>query len=157
MLSALKKSGVSFVVTLPDSRLNKLQGLAKHDPGLTVVEVANEGEGIAICAGLWTGGRRAVMMMEDTGIYEGALALEKLGNQNEIPVVMLVGYHGPIGEGNWFQVSRAPITLDLLKTLRIPFVELRGEVDVEQPVRRAYATATSSKRPVAILCGERLT
>ncbi len=153
-ISALKSLGVKFAVVLPDSRLWALEREIENDREFIVLKVTNEGEGFAICAGIWMGGKRAVLLIEDSGLYMGASALEKFGNQNEMPIVMIVGYHAPLGERNWFQASRAPITIPLLEALRIPYVMVNSRDKIDEIIKGAYSAAFSSKRPFAVLCGE---
>lgn len=156
VISCLKDLEVTTIVMLPDSRLADLEKKLRDDNYFTLIDVPNEGDGIAICSGLWMGGKKCIMMMEDSGIYEGTFALEKFGNMNEMPIVMLIGYHKPLSEGNWYQVSRTPITCPLLDTLRIPYViidEDSNDDKIPSTFAGAYMTANASQRPVGILCG----
>ncbi len=107
-MEGLKEAGVSIVCYLPDSHLKELYEAIVADPELRSVCVTNEGEGVAICGGVWTSGKRAVMIMENSGIRVASEPLARMGLGHGIPVVMIMSYRGEFGERNWWGSRTGP-------------------------------------------------
>jgi len=59
VIAGLKAAGVSVVCYLPDSLLKELYPALDQDPDIRTIRVTNEGEGAAICGGIWLSGKRS--------------------------------------------------------------------------------------------------
>ncbi len=70
VIAELKKNNISHVVWLPDSETNFMYQPLTNEPTLDLVPVCREGETIAIAAGLWVGGKRPVVLIQNTGTFE---------------------------------------------------------------------------------------
>ena len=151
LISEIKKAGINFMVCLPDSRLHEIYLLGRGDPHFQFVPATNEGEGVAIAAGAWLGGKKSIMVMEGSGLRVASEALARLGIDIGIPVLMLMSYRGCIGDGNWWAVNQGVVMEPLLKALRIPYCLIEKEQDIEGVIRRAVRTIEASKYHVAIL------
>ncbi len=60
---ALKEAGINFVAYLPDDQIHDAQKMIVEDAGFVTVAVANEGEGVAACAGAWLGGKKPALII----------------------------------------------------------------------------------------------
>ena len=94
VVAELKKNNISHVVWLPDSETNFMFQLLTNEPTLDLVPVCREGETMAIAAGLWVGGKRPIVLIQNTGIFEAGDSIRGLGLDVNQPLVMLVGYRG---------------------------------------------------------------
>ena len=94
VVAELKKNNISHVVWLPDSETNFLFQLLDNEPSLDLVPVCREGETMAIAAGLWVGGKRPIVLIQNTGIFEAGDSIRGLALDVNQPLVMLVGYRG---------------------------------------------------------------
>ena len=94
VVEELKKNKISHVVWLPDSETNFLFQLLDNEPTLDLVPVCREGETMAIAAGLWVGGKRPIVLIQNTGIFEAGDSIRGLALDVNQPLVMLVGYRG---------------------------------------------------------------
>ena len=94
VVAELKKNDISHVVWLPDSETNFMYQLLTNEPTLDLVPVCREGETMAIAAGLWVGGKRPIVLIQNTGIFEAGDSIRGLGLDVNQPLVMLVGYRG---------------------------------------------------------------
>src|SRR5262249_28716895 len=66
--SALAAAGATDVVWIPDSELGLWEaGLMKH---LRLLRVCREGEAMALAAGLLLGGRKPIVLIQCTGLFE---------------------------------------------------------------------------------------
>jgi sulfopyruvate decarboxylase TPP-binding subunit len=126
-----------------------------------------EGEIVALASGLWLGGARPLVLIQNTGLLESGDGLRGTASRMGAPVLLLVTCRG---FAKARKVGRKPgegeITRDLLvrpdldsvaemthSTLRawgIPFFTLRDVRDLG-PIREGWALAHEEERPVAVL------
>lgn len=156
VISGLKRAGVSVVCYLPDSLLAELYPAIDADPELRTVRVTNEGEGAAICGGLFLSGKRAALVMENSGLRAAAEHLARLGLGAGIPVIMVMSYRGELGENNWWAVPHGITMEPLLGTLRIPYRVVREEDKVERAITDAYAWSYAAYHHSAVVLGGEL-
>ena len=67
VLEELKNNGVTHVVWLPDSVTNFLYLLLDSDPNIDLITVSREGQAFSTAAGLTVGGKRPVVLIQNTG------------------------------------------------------------------------------------------
>ena len=95
IIAAIKQAGIRFIVALPDRTTT--EGLLKpmlKDPEFRVVQVCKEDEGLSICAGLYSSGHRALLLMQYTGLLDSINALRGVAVECKNPVCMMVGLLG---------------------------------------------------------------
>jgi sulfopyruvate decarboxylase TPP-binding subunit len=106
---------------------------------------------MAIAAGLWVGGKRPIVLIQNTGIFESGDSIRGLGLDVRQPLVMLVGYRG------W---SRHGITTDsaarfiehILHAWGINYYLIETDEDSDR-ISVAIEEADRLQRPVAVLVG----
>src|SRR3981189_2251005 len=138
VIRGLKKAGVSIVCYLPDSLFKELYPALDADPDIRTIRVTNEGEGAAICGGLFLSGKRAALIMENSGLRASIEPLARMGMGGGIPVVMLMSYRGDLGENNWWAVPHGMTMEPLLDAMRIPYRVVDREGDIHLAIRDAY-------------------
>ena len=151
VIEELKKNNISHVVWLPDSETNFMYQLLTGEPSLSLVPVCREGETMAIAAGLWVGGKRPIVLIQNTGIFESGDSIRGLGIDVNQPLVMLVGYRG------W---SRHGITNDsaarfiehILHAWNINYYLIETDEDAGR-ISVAIEEADRTQKPVAVLVG----
>ncbi len=151
VLQEMKKNGVTHVVWLPDSETNFMYQLLQGEPSLDLVPVCREGETMAVAAGLWVGGARPIVLIQNTGIFESGDSIRGLGLDINQPLVMLIGYRG------W---SRHGITTDsaarfiehILHAWGINYYLIETDDDAVR-ISTAIAEAERTQKPVAVLVG----
>ena len=153
LVKEMKTAGIRLVTCLPDGGLKQLYFLCQNDPDFEFVPVTNEGEGVAIAAGAWLGGKRSLMFMENSGLRVASEALARLNVGIDIPVLLLMSYRGSIGDGNWWAETHGVVMEPMLKALRIPYRILEKEEDIEGSLQRAIRTMGATKNHVAIIIG----
>lgn len=95
ILAELKAAGIEYVVTVPDIVTSRTLLVAiAADPGFRHIKVCKEDEGVGICAGLSFCGKRALLMMQSTGLMDSLNALRAAGLEYSLPIAMLVGLVG---------------------------------------------------------------
>ena len=70
VLAQMKKHGITHVVWLPDSETNWLYLLMKAEPSLTLVAVPREGSAASVASGLYAGGKKPLILIQNTGLME---------------------------------------------------------------------------------------
>ena len=150
-LEALKEGGVDFVASLPDTWLGEVANLVAADTGFRFVPVTNEGEGLAVCSGAWLTGKRAALIMENTGLLVAGHQIETISTKYEIPVLLLMSYRGHVGDGVWWLQPLGKRVLALLEALEIRYTIVSSVEAIKPAVRDALVTMEMAKYPVAVL------
>jgi sulfopyruvate decarboxylase subunit alpha len=152
-LATLTSLGVSLIVNVPDSWMAPLVRQAEQHAAFDVVRVTNEGEGVALCAGAWLGGRKAVMVMENSGVRMACEELARLGLEQGIPTMLLMPFRGDLGDGVSWAQSMGITTQPILDALRIPYAVVRDDDAIADALIRADRTLRASLNHVAVLFG----
>jgi len=154
-LAGLREAGVSIACFLPESLLKEIYPALVAAEDIRAIPVTNEGEGVGICGGVYLSGKRAVMVMENSGIRAAAEPLARLSLGARIPVVMIMSYRGDIGEPNWWAIPHGITMEPMLKALRIPYTIVRSVDGIKPTIIKAFTSAYTAMNHYAIvLTGE---
>lgn len=151
VIGALKAAGVSVACYLPDSLLKELYPALDRDTDIRTIRVTNEGEGAAICGGIWLSGKRSVLVMENSGLRASIEPLARMGMGAGIPVVMLMSYRGDLGENNWWAIPHGMTMEPLLEAMRIPYRMVRHEDEIAPAVSDAFTWAHTAYYHAAVV------
>lgn len=146
----LKRAGIDFVASVPCINLCKLLELVGSDSEIIHVPVTREEEGVGLCAGAWMGGRRACLLMQNSGLGNSINALASLDFLYEIPLLMIISHRGSVGETISGQIPMGQLTPKLMDAMEIPrFSPIPAEA--EETVAQAWRLSSELRRPVAVL------
>jgi sulfopyruvate decarboxylase subunit alpha len=148
--SGLKRAGIDFAASVPCINLQQLLNLVGEDPHIIHVPVTREEEGVGLCAGAWMGGRRPALLMQNSGLGNSINALASLDLLYRIPLLMIISHRGCEGEQLVGQVPMGQLTPGLLDVMAIPRFS-PASAEAEDVVVRAWALASTERRPVAVL------
>jgi sulfopyruvate decarboxylase subunit alpha len=151
IITELNKNGVTHVVWLPDSETNFMYQQMMADTSLSLVPVCREGESMAIAAGLWIGGKKPVVLIQNTGMMESGDSIRGLALDINLPLVLIIGYRGWTRHGV-VNDSAARYTEPLLHAWGINYYLVEADEDVER-ISIAFEEAEREQRPVACLMG----
>ena len=152
VLGALKKQGVTHVVWLPDSETNWLYLLMKAEPSLQLVAVAREGLACSVAAGLVSGGKVPVILIQNTGLMESGDSIRGWLLGLNVPVVLMVGLRGWTRHGVT-QDTAATYTEPFLNAFRINYYLVESDADASR-ISAAFEEAKNTRRPVAVLVAD---
>jgi sulfopyruvate decarboxylase subunit alpha len=152
VLEQLKKNGVTHVMWLPDSETNWLFVLMKSELSLRLVGVTREGLAFSTAAGIWTGGKTPVILIQNTGLMESGDSLRGWALGMNIPVVLMVGYRGWTRHGVT-QDTAATYTERFLHAFNINYYLVEDDADAPR-ISAAFAEANKNRRPVAVLVAD---
>jgi thiamine pyrophosphate-dependent acetolactate synthase large subunit-like protein len=94
ILEELKSNRVTHVVGLPDNSSAALFDLLAGDRDIRLVPVTREGEAFAIAAGIWIGGGKPVVLVQNTGFFESGDGFRGTITRMRVPLVCLITYRG---------------------------------------------------------------
>ena len=151
ILDQFHKNEVTHVVWLPDTETSFMYDRIVADPSLHIVPVCREAESMPIAAGLWAGGKKPVVMIQNTGFFESGDSVRGLAVDIELPLVMMIGYRGWTRHGVP-QDSAARFTEPTLRAWGIDYRLIESDADAER-ISEAFQEARSSERPVVCLMG----
>jgi sulfopyruvate decarboxylase subunit alpha len=151
-VSTLKSLGFTDAVSIPDGESRHLYQALVDDPDVEVYLPAREGEGIAIAAGLWVGGRKPVVVLQNTGLMEAGDALRGCGIGPSIPLLLIVGWRGfPAAMSGALPMDSAyPYTEPLLDAWGLPHRRLLSDDDLSVIDEMAEAAEAGSKPAVVV-------
>ena len=127
----LHKNGVTDVVWLPDTESGHMYNLLQADPSLRIIPIAREAEGMPIAAGLWIGGRKPVVMIQNTGFFESGDSVRGMAVDIAAPLVIFIGYRGWTRRGVTTD-SAAIITEPTLHAWRMSYYLVEHDDDMDR-------------------------
>jgi len=148
---ALKACGVRLLSALPETWLVHLLQIAEDDPGMILVRLAKEEEGVGISAGAHLAGVKSAMLLQNHGLLASVNGIVSLARLYRIPLLMLISYRGEFGERDPWQTEGGGATEPLLQALDIPYERLDEPTHVAHRIRQAQTLAEASLKPVALL------
>jgi sulfopyruvate decarboxylase TPP-binding subunit len=152
-LEALIDSGIDFAACMPDSAFQELYVPLSVESKIDYVQVANEGDGVGICMGAWLGGKKPVLVMENSGFAVTPYALMRGAIAFGIPMLLLIANRGGFHDQRWFSVPFGWGTEPLLDAMRISYETVTRTEDVRTAVTGAVKSMNSMQGPVAVVFG----
>jgi sulfopyruvate decarboxylase subunit alpha len=152
VLAQMKANGVTDIVWLPDSETNWLYLLMQAEPSLRLVGVSREGHACSIAAGLFAGGRKPMILIQNTGMMESGDSIRGWLLGLNVPVVMMVGYRGWTRHGVTTDTA-ATYTEKFLMAFGINYYLVESDADALR-ITTAFEEAERTKRPVVVLVGD---
>ena len=151
IVDVLKKYRIKFINYVPDAKNQMILELVRQDPHFSLLPLTREEEGIGVVCGQSVGGQRGVMLMPTAGLGNSINALASLAIPYKIPVPMIIGVRGDLGEFNQAQVAMGQALPDILKSLNIPTFRITREDEAERITDGALRLGYANESPVAIL------
>ena len=151
IIDQFKQNDVTHVIWLPDSETNFMYELMTREEGLKIVPVCREAESMALAAGIWVGGQKPVVLIQNTGMFESGDSIRGLGIDLEFPLVMMIGYRGWTRHGIT-KDSAARFTEPILHAYGINYYLIESNDDVGR-ISDAFEEAERTRKPVACLLG----
>jgi sulfopyruvate decarboxylase TPP-binding subunit len=157
IIAAIKESGIDYVVSVPDITTSEglLRPLAKTTKP-RLIRVCKEDEGIGICAGLAYTGKRALLLIQHTGLLDSINAVRGVAVEYALPICMMVGLLEkepgvPPRQSKRYGVR---IVEPVLEAMGIPYHEIETDADIGK-IKPAIDDAYAGSHPVVMLVGRR--
>src|SRR6201996_1233083 len=158
-VEAARERGFEWYAGVPCSYLTPFINYVLQDPSLHYVSMANEGDAVALIAGVALAGvpggghRRGIAMMQNSGLGNAVSPLTSLTWTFRLPQLLIVTWRAQPGVSDEPQHAlMGPITPKMLETMEIPW-ELfpSSESDIGPALDRAVAHMDSTGRPYALV------
>jgi sulfopyruvate decarboxylase subunit alpha len=150
-VAALKGAGFDFFAGVPCSLLKGLVSLLDRDEQARYVSATREDSALGMAAGAYLGGRRPMVLMQNSGLGVSVNALASLHTLYDIPVLLVISWRGEDRSDapeHWMRGEIMTPTLDLMK---IPHRVLSAKEPMDQQIAWAKEQLDATKKPVALV------
>jgi sulfopyruvate decarboxylase alpha subunit len=155
VFDAFERAGIEIFCYLPDAGLDSFIQRANTGNAHRAVILSTEEEGVGICCGAWLGGKRAVLMIQSSGVGN-CINTFSLVTNCRFPFFLLVSMRGEFGEGNPWQIPMGSTTQDMLELAGFQVFRATHPEDAITMVTEGLKMAWRSDAPVAVLLSQRL-
>jgi sulfopyruvate decarboxylase TPP-binding subunit len=157
IIREIKASRIEYVVSVPDITTSEglLRPLAREQTP-RLIRICKEDEGVGICAGLSYCDKRALLLIQQTGMLDSINAIRGVAVEYSLPICMMVGLLEkepgvPPRQSKRYGVR---IVEPILEAMGIAYQEIEAEADVSK-IRPAIDEAYAVSRPTVLLIGRR--
>jgi sulfopyruvate decarboxylase TPP-binding subunit len=154
VVAALKDCGVSHVIWVPDTDLGTWEADLTGPAGLPLIRVCREGEAFGVAAGLWLGGKKPVIVIQCTGLFEAGDALRNVIYDLKLPIFFVVGVRNYYTHQKGTSTDSCPVfTEPIMRAWKVPYVVLEQR-HTAADLAAAYRQAQAERRAGAVLIAE---
>jgi len=152
---ALKAAGVGIVTYVPDAGHARLINRAIGDPGMEAIVLTTEEEGVALAYGAWLGGRKAVLLMQSSGVGN-CINMLGLVQSCRFPFLSLVTMRGEWQEFNPWQEPMGRAVPAVLEAMAIDVRRADTPEDARNLTLRGADEAFGQNTGIAVLFSQEL-
>ncbi|CCD87934.1 Putative sulfopyruvate decarboxylase alpha subunit [Bradyrhizobium sp. ORS 285] len=152
---ALKAADVRQLCYVPDAGHSRLIRLAHDDPAIATTVLTSEEEGVALSAGAWLGGQRAVLLMQSSGVGNCVNMLSLLASCR-FPFLTFVTMRGEWAEFNPWQVPMGKAAQAAFEIMGVTVFRLERPEEAGEMAAAAAKLAFDSDQPIAVLISQRM-
>jgi sulfopyruvate decarboxylase subunit alpha len=153
IIRGLKEAHVEIVASLPESLLKELYPMLQNDKQIRYIRVSSETDLPGIVAGAYFGGKRAVMIMENSGVRQACEPLARLIFGHRIPMVMIMPHRGDLGEDVWWGHGHSETMVPILDALRIRHWSVNRLDEIVPSIKKSMIHADAGQVAVALIFG----
>jgi sulfopyruvate decarboxylase alpha subunit len=153
--NALKEARVSQLCYVPDAGHSRLIQLSHADRDIKTTVLTTEEEGVALAAGAWLGGDRAVLLMQSSGVGNCVNMLSLLASCR-LPFLTFVTMRGEWAEFNPWQIPMGKATQQALEIMGVTVFRLENPEDAAEIASAAASLAFDSDQQIAVLISQRM-
>jgi sulfopyruvate decarboxylase TPP-binding subunit len=155
VFALLKRHDVRQIGYVPDAGHAELIRRVGEEPGMRSVPLTTEEEGVALAAGAWLGGDRAVLLMQSSGVGNCINMLSLIAN-GRFPFLTLVTMRGEWGEENGWQIPMGQATPGAFALMGVHVLRADDAADVAPAFEAGLGMAFHGGAAVAVLISQRL-
>jgi sulfopyruvate decarboxylase alpha subunit len=151
----LKGAGVRQVSYVPDAGHARLIELCHADPEIQTTVLTTEEEGIALSAGAWLGGERAVVLMQSSGVGNCVNMLSLIA-ACRFPLLVLVTMRGEYAEFNPWQVAMGQATPQAFEIMGVQVERVTAPEEAAEVIDAAATMAFDGDQAIAVLLSQQM-
>lgn len=150
----LRDADVELFTYVPDAGNARLVELAEEDNGARTVLLTTEEEGVAIACGADLVGKRAILLMQSSGVGNcpNFLSCVKGGN---FPVLMMVSMRGDHGEQNPWQYPMGQAVKPVLEAMGVLCFTVDRADDFDKAADAAINAAFRASQGAALILSQK--
>jgi sulfopyruvate decarboxylase TPP-binding subunit len=146
--------GVTHVVWIPDSSTGAWDAALSSANALTLIRVCREGEAVAVAAGLLLGGKKPVVIIQCTGLFEAGDSLRNFVHDFGLPIFVLVGLRNYYAYRQGRSRDSAPrFAESIVQAWQIPYIILE-DTSLKDDLAAIYTRSVKEKRPQVVFLAE---
>ena len=155
LYQALRRHDVTQFSYVPDAGHRICIDRSIEDRDVHSVALTTEEEGVALACGAHLGGKRAVLLMQSSGLGNcvNFLSMVKGGR---LPFLTILSMRGDFGEGNPWQMAMGQATRPVLEAMDFIVLEVTKPEDVAPTIDAASNMVWKSGQAVAVLLTQKL-
>ena len=154
IVAALKRCGITHVIWIPDTELGTWDTALSAADGISLIRVCREGEAFPLAAGLYLGGKKPIVLVQCTGLFEAGDALRNVLHDMKLPLFFVVGVRSYYALQQSATADTCPVfTEPIMQAWQIPYVVLDNR-NTADDLANAYQQARAEKRAGAVLIAE---
>src|SRR5262249_31442754 len=124
------------------------------DSQIQLIRVCREGEAMAVAAGLLLGGKKPLVVIQCTGLFEAGDALRNVVHDMKLPLFLVVGIRSYYAHQQGKTADTCPLfTEPILQTWKTPYLVLDHRHSATD-LAAAYRQAQAENRPGAVCLAE---
>ena len=150
VFNALRQAGVTQAAYVPDAGHSRLIQLMQADASVRTVVLTTEEEGVALAAGAWLGGARAVLLMQSSGVGN-CVNMLSLMTACRFPFLSLVTMRGEWAEFNPWQVPMGQATPAVLRAMGMTVLRLDRPEEAAEVVSAAAARSPAPSKSSRVI------
>jgi sulfopyruvate decarboxylase TPP-binding subunit len=143
VVAALKRCGITHVVWVPDSNIGTWEPALLAESSVQLIRVCREGEAVGVAAGLLLGGKRPIVLIQCTGLFEAGDSLRNVVHDMGLPLFLFVGLRSHLAAQKGKTSDTCPrFSEPIVQAWQIPYVlldEKHSPADLEAEYQRARA------------------
>lgn len=151
----LKAAGIRQACYVPDAGHARLIELMHADPEIQATVVTTEEEGIALAAGAWLGGQKAVVLMQSSGVGNCVNMLSLIA-ACRLPLLVIVTMRGEYAEFNPWQAPMGRATAEAFRIMGVHTERVEAVEDAAETVDAAAAMAFDGDQAIAVLLSQKM-
>jgi len=146
----LKNSGFDFFSGVPCSLLGPIIEHLSRSKDFQYVPATREDEALGIAVGAFMGGKKSVVLMQNSGLGNSIDALTSLVLLYKFPILLIISWRG-FEENDFIEHSlMGKYMQDFLKTMKIPTIIL-SKNDLAKQIAKADQMMKKTETPVALV------
>ncbi len=157
IIQEIKASRIEYVVSVPD--ITTSEGLLRpfaRGQAPRLCRICKEDEGVGICAGQSYCDKRALLLIQQTGLLDSINAIRGVAVEYALPICMMVGLLEkepgvPPRQSKRYGVR---IVEPILEAMGIAYHNIEAEADIAK-IRPAIDKAYANSHPTVLLIGRR--
>jgi phosphonopyruvate decarboxylase len=146
----LERHGFDFFTGVPCSLIEDLIAVLERGTGAPYVTAVREDAAVGVAAGAWFGGRRPVVLMQNSGLGTSLNALASMSLMYGVPTLLIVTWRGFGGKDAPEHILTGQISPKLLELLGVPYRILAAD-SLDADLAWAATEMDTRLAPVALL------